>query len=46
MATVIFNPKKGLYYTSVIMTANEEAANRELQDAKYGTPDAWVFIMK
>jgi type IX secretion system PorP/SprF family membrane protein len=46
MSSVIFNSKKGLYYTSVISTANEEAANRELQDAKYGTPDAWVFIMK
>jgi type IX secretion system PorP/SprF family membrane protein len=46
LTTIIYNAKKQLYYTSVISTANEEAANRELQDAKYGTPDAWVFIMK
>jgi type IX secretion system PorP/SprF family membrane protein len=46
MSTIIFNEKKGLYYTCVISTTNEEAANRELSDAKYGTPDAWVFIMK
>lgn len=46
MTTYIYNDKKKMYYTCVINTANEEAANRELADAKYGTPDAWVFILK
>jgi type IX secretion system PorP/SprF family membrane protein len=43
---LFYNEKKKLYYVAVIGTTNEDAAKKELDDAKYGTPDAWVFVLK
>ncbi|MEW6469859.1 MAG: PorP/SprF family type IX secretion system membrane protein [Bacteroidota bacterium] len=46
LTTIFFNDKKNLYYVCVVGTTNEEAANKELADAKFGTPDAWIFVLK
>jgi len=46
LSTIFFNEKKGLYYVCVAGTTNQDAAETELKDAKYGTPDAWIFILQ